>query len=76
MNSHALHKVGFVNSSHSLRKKRRRSCSNCRTFIRKGAIRCNYCGQRSLTLWHILLLGSTILILSFLLISVLNSIDA
>jgi hypothetical protein len=78
MNSNVLHKAGSfqkgITSSLS-RKNRRRCCSSCRTFIMKGATSCSYCGQRVLTRWHKLLLGATILILSLLLFSVLNSLN-
>ena len=76
MNLHVLHKLGFVNtgtlSSLRPRRKRRRCCTTCRALIRRAAIRCDYCGQRSLTRWHVLLLVATILLMSFLLLSLLN----
>jgi hypothetical protein len=76
MNSHVLHKVRFfqpgITSAIPLRKKRRRHCSNCRTYLRRKAIRCGYCGQKSLTRWHLLLLVITILILGALILTVLG----
>ena len=76
MNSHVLHKIAFaptaITSYLRPRKKRRRHCSTCRTFLHKAAIRCSYCGRRSLTAWHILA-GATILALSIVLLSTLNS---
>jgi hypothetical protein len=79
MNLHVLHKISFVHpgtlSSLWPRRKRRRCCTTCRAIIRRAAIRCDYCGQRSLTHWHRLLLGATILLISFLLLSLLNSLN-
>ena len=80
MNLHVLHKIGSLQTGNpasvSVRKKRRRSCAICRTFIRHGAIRCHYCRQWSPARWHLLLLGVTILLLSFLILNVLNSVGA
>ena len=76
MNLHVLHKVGFtangINPYQSSRRKRRRRCSSCRTYLHRSAARCNYCGRRSLTGWHIAL-GVAILLLSLLFVGMLNS---
>jgi hypothetical protein len=56
------------------RRKRRRSCSTCRTYVRKWAMHCGYCGKRSLTHWHVLFLFLLILFLSYLLLTGLSAI--
>jgi hypothetical protein len=65
MSLRVQHRGGSVRAGiaadYSSRRRHRRCCSLCRTFIAFTAIRCRYCGQRSLTHWHVLFLGGAVL---------------